>query len=194
MTSPSVTLLISPAAAIQMLTIQVAQLERQLQATQQQLQAQTPAGTMNPAHLNMANNLPPPTARTTLSRPRDHQKRTERRKSLRELLNRNSNRCCAWCESRRERRKYGPRQIPEGQMTCGCSIEDALFEDSLARNGVGSIDTTRQRLDPELRRNLLSLLKKQYKYQDGDLDFDHDTLEWSSGGDAVSWMARAKFE
>jgi len=177
-----------------MLTHRVAELEGQLEVAQQQLLLLSPAGTVNPAHLTMVTPAMPMAAPTTLRRPGDHKQRTERRSTLRKLLNRNGNRCCAWCEPRRERRRYGPRQAPDDQMTCGCTVEDALFEESLARNGIGSMDTSRQRLDPELRRDLLALLKNRYKYQDGDLDFNHDTLEWESGGNAESWMSRDKFE
>lgn len=182
----------SPDATIDMLTRRIAQLEQQLQAVQQQ--QRTPAGTVNPAHLFIVNSGVPAAASATLIRPDDHQMRTERRETLRKVLNRNGNRCCAWCEPRREPRKYGPRQVPEDKMTCGCTVEDALFEETLARNGVGSMETGRQRLDPELRHALLVLLQKRYRYQDGDFDFDHDTLIWESGGDAASWMARDKFE
>jgi len=194
MTLPSPAPIVSPTTTIHMLTQRVAQLEQQLQAAQQLLLLQSPAGTVNPAHLMMVTPAMPVAAPTTLRRPGDHRQRTERRNALRKLLNRNGNRCCAWCEPRRELRRYGPRQAPDDQMTCGCTVEDALFEESLARNGVGSMDTSRQRLDPELRHDLLALLKNRYKYQDGDLDFDHDTLEWKSGGDSLSWMSRDKFE
>ena len=172
----------------------ITELQQQLEPTEPRIQLQNPVLTIDPAQLSLAHTARPATAPNTLKRPQDHRQRAERRKMLRKTLNRNGNRNCAWCEPRREPRKYGPRRAPENKMTCGCNFEDALFEETLAWNGVGSMDTTQQRLDPKLRHALLVLLKKRYRYQDGDLDFDHDKLEWMSGGNAASWMAREKFD
>jgi hypothetical protein len=67
-------------------------------------------------------------------------------------LNRAGNALCAWHETRRERRAYPPRGAPAGILNCGCTYDEALFEESLARHGVGAYypgDSVR--MDPHLR-------------------------------------------
>ncbi len=54
------------------------------------------------------------------------------------LPNRAGNSLCSWHDTRRERRIHPPRMAPDGFLNCGCTSEEALFEESLARNGVGS--------------------------------------------------------
>ena len=63
---------------------------------------------------------------------------TDARKQIYCSLNRAGNALCAWHDSRRERRAYPPRNAPPGHLNCGCNYEEALFEESLARHGVGS--------------------------------------------------------
>jgi len=63
--------------------------------------------------------------------------RTEARKPI-YSLNRAGNALCAWHDSRRERRAYPPRDAPPGHPNCGCTFEEAFFEESLAHHGVGS--------------------------------------------------------
>src|ERR1700722_827355 len=88
------------------------------------------------------------------------QARTDARTRLFCSLNRAGNALCAWHDSRRERRAYQPRMAPHGHLNCGCTHEEALFEESLARHGVGSYyPGERGRMDPALRNPLLKLLQ-----------------------------------
>ena len=116
--------------------------------------------------------------------------RTEARKRIYCSLNRAGNALCAWHDSRRERRAYPPRNAPPGYLNCGCAYEEALFEESLARHGVGSYlpgDTVR--MDPALRNPLLKLLERRYGYKDGDFERDQNSLSWAEGeSPAVSTM------
>ncbi|TFY64589.1 hypothetical protein EVJ58_g2519 [Rhodofomes roseus] len=64
--------------------------------------------------------------------------RTEARRQIFCSVNRAGNALCAWHDSRRERRAYPPRNAPPGVLNCGCTYEEALFEESLSRHGVGS--------------------------------------------------------
>jgi len=79
-------------------------------------------------------------------------------------------------------------------MNCGCSVEEAMFEQTLARNGVGSIAPGRgiTRMASQIRAGLLELLKQRYGYQDGDFDFDAATGRWVSGESTEEWEQRAK--
>ncbi|KAH7100055.1 hypothetical protein BKA62DRAFT_620530 [Auriculariales sp. MPI-PUGE-AT-0066] len=129
----------------------------------------------------------------TFHRPPDQGERTTIRTRLVEKLNKNGNRCCAWHETRQEVHAYGPREAPEGIMTCGCTVEQALFEEALAKNSVGALETGRKRLDPALRNALLELLKRSYDYRDGDLAFDRRTLSWRSGETPAEWSQKVKF-
>lgn len=103
-------------------------------------------------------------------------------------LNRAGNALCAWHDSRRERRAYPPRMAPAGYLNCGCQYEEALFEESLARHGVGSYHPGENvRMDPALRNPLLRLLQKRYGYVDGDFERDPETGEWLDGEGHVQW-------
>lgn len=106
-------------------------------------------------------------------------------------LNRAGNALCAWHDSRRERRSYPPRMAPPGHLNCGCTYEEALFEESLARHSVGSYHPGESvRMDPALRNPLLKLLQWRYGYKDGDFERDPKSGNWVDGeGDHV-WENR----
>ena len=107
-------------------------------------------------------------------------------------LNRAGNALCAWHDSRRERRAYPPRMAPPGHLNCGCTFEEALFEESLARHDVGSYHPGESvRMDPALRNPLLKLLKQRYGYRDGDFERDPITLGWVEGEGPSPWETRA---
>ncbi|KAG7091972.1 hypothetical protein E1B28_008361 [Marasmius oreades] len=102
--------------------------------------------------------------------------------------NRAGNALCAWHDTRRERRVYPPRNAPSGYLNCGCTDEEALFEESLARNGVGSyLPGDNVRMDPALRNPLLKLLQRRYGYRDGDFERDPRTGEWVTGEGHSKW-------
>ncbi|KAI0336801.1 hypothetical protein GY45DRAFT_1332845 [Cubamyces sp. BRFM 1775] len=117
--------------------------------------------------------------------------RTEARKKLFCSLNRAGNALCSWHDSRRERRVYPPRNAPPGYLNCGCTYEEALFEESLARHGVGSyLPGENVRMDPALRNPLLKLLQKRYGYRDGDFERDPVTGSWIGDEGAGKWEQR----
>lgn len=108
-------------------------------------------------------------------------------------LNRAGNALCAWHDSRRERRAYPPRMAPPGHLNCGCTYQEALFEESLARHGVGSYHPGETvRMDPALRNPLLKLLQSRYGYRDGDFERDPITGDWVEGEGNVYWEQRAQ--
>ncbi|KDQ10280.1 hypothetical protein BOTBODRAFT_76400, partial [Botryobasidium botryosum FD-172 SS1] len=107
-------------------------------------------------------------------------------------LNRAGNALCAWHDSRRERRSYPPRMAPPGHLNCGCTYEQALFEESLSRNHVGSYHPGETvRMDPALRNPLLKLLQWRYGYRDGDFERDPVTGLWIEGEGEAVWEAKA---
>ena len=107
-------------------------------------------------------------------------------------LNRAGNALCAWHDSRRERRAYPPRMAPPGHLNCGCTFEEALFEESLARHDVGNYHPGESvRMDPALRNPLLKLLKQRYGYRDGDFERDPITGTWVEGEGPALWETRA---
>lgn len=107
-------------------------------------------------------------------------------------LNRAGNALCAWHDSRRERRAYPPRMAPPGHLNCGCTFEEALFEESLARHGIGSYHPGENvRMDPALRNPLLKLLEQRYGYKDGDFERDPVTGTWVEGEGPALWETRA---
>ena len=119
--------------------------------------------------------------------------RTEIRKKMFCSPNRAGNALCSWHDSRRERRAYPPRQAPPGYLNCGCSHEEALFEETLSRNNVGSYrpgDTVR--MDPALRNPLLKLLENRYGYKDGDFERDPLNDRWIDGESPSSWELKAQ--
>lgn len=114
--------------------------------------------------------------------------RTEARIKRFCALNRAGNALCAWHDSRRERRAYPPRQAPPGYLNCGCTNEEALFEESLARNGVGSYHPGEMvRMDPALRNPLLKVLEDRFGYMDGDFERDPRTGLWIEGEGHELW-------
>lgn len=116
--------------------------------------------------------------------------RTEARVKRFCSLNRAGNALCAWHDSRRERRAYPPRLAPPGYLNCGCTIEEALFEESLARHDIGSYHPGDSvRMDPALRNPLLKLLQQRYGYADGDFERDPITGHWIEGEGPELWEA-----
>lgn len=114
--------------------------------------------------------------------------RTDARIRLFCSLNRAGNALCSWHDSRRERRAYPPRMAPPGCLNCGCTYEEALFEESLSRHGVGSYHPGETvRMDPALRNPLLRLLQQRYGYRDGDFERDSATGEWLEGEGHMLW-------
>ncbi|KAG8732747.1 hypothetical protein FRC11_011106 [Ceratobasidium sp. 423] len=106
-------------------------------------------------------------------------------------LNRAGNALCAWHDSRRERRSYPPRMAPPGHLNCGCTYEEALFEESLARHGVGSYHPGESvRMDPALRNPLLKLLQWRFGYKDGDFEREPKTGGWVEGEGEQAWENR----
>ncbi|KAE9388141.1 hypothetical protein BT96DRAFT_836727 [Gymnopus androsaceus JB14] len=107
-------------------------------------------------------------------------------------LNRAGNALCAWHDSRRERRMYPPRMAPFGFLNCGCTHEQALFEESLSRHNVGSyLPGDSVRMDPALRNPLLKLLQDRYNYRDGDFERDPATGNWLHGEGPAYWEQQA---
>lgn len=119
--------------------------------------------------------------------------RTEARKRMFCSLNRAGNALCAWHDSRRERRAFPPRNAPPGYLNCGCTHEEALFEESLARHEVGSYHPGETvRMDPALRNPLLKLLQQRYGYQDGDFERNPITGDWVENEGPAYWEAQAQ--
>ena len=117
--------------------------------------------------------------------------RTEARVKIFCSLNRAGNALCAWHDSRRERRTYPPRMAPPGYLNCGCTYEEALFEESLARHNVGSyLPGENVRMDPALRNPLLKLLQERYNYRDGDFERDPVTGHWVEGEGSERWVQK----
>lgn len=107
--------------------------------------------------------------------------------------NRAGNALCAWHDSRRERRVYPPRNAPRGFLNCGCTCEEALFEESLSRHEVGGyLPGESVRMDPALRKPLLKLLQRRYGYKDG--DFEHDPIDeiWMEGQSPQDWQSTSR--
>lgn len=105
-------------------------------------------------------------------------------------LNRAGNSLCSWHDSRRERRQYPARNAPPGILNCGCTYDQALFEESLSRHNVGSYHPGDSvRMDPALRNPLLTLLEERYGYRDGDFERDPRTGAWIEGEGHEKWEA-----
>ena len=99
----------------------------------------------------------------------------------------------AWCAYHNTARLKAEKQRPERTLSCKCTFEEALLEEELARNGVGSLVVVKGdaekvvRLHPSLRRSLLRLLVERYNYRDGDFDVDPKTGQWKDGQHPESW-------
>jgi hypothetical protein len=82
---------------------------------------------------------------------------------------------------------------PAGHLNCGCTYEEALFEESLARHNVGSYHPGETvRMDPALRNPLLRLLQTRYAYRDGDFERDSKTGDWLPGEGPTLWELKAR--
>ncbi len=136
--------------------------------------------------LNCLNSSPQPY--TSPSFQESWRLRTEARQHQFCSLNRAGNALCAWHDACRERRVHPPRMAPPGFLNCGCSFEEALFEESLSRHGVGSyLPGENVRMDPALRNPLLKLLQERYRYRDGDFERDIRTGDWVAGDGPAKW-------
>jgi hypothetical protein len=135
---------------------------------------------------------PPPPPPQSPSFQASWKARTEARKRKFCSLNRAGNALCAWHDSRRERRAYPPRHAPPGYLNCGCTHDEALFEESLSRHHVGSyLPGETVRMDPALRNPLLKLLQQRYGYQDGDFERNPITGNWVENEGPAYWTAQA---
>ncbi|GJJ10284.1 hypothetical protein Clacol_004510 [Clathrus columnatus] len=124
--------------------------------------------------------------------PPDWEERTRFRERAHCSLNRAGNALCAWHDSRRERPLYASRMAPHRTLNCGCTYEEAIFEESLSRNGVGSLWPGESvRMDPTLRNRLLELLQRVYRYKDGDFERNPDGT-WKEGQSAAAWEKKSK--
>lgn len=143
----------------------------------------------SPSSSNSQNSTPPQSANFQSS----WNTRTDARIRYLCSLNRAGNALCAWHDSRRERRAFPPRNAPPGYLNCGCTYDEALFEESLSRHQVGSyLPGETVRMDPALRNPLLKLLQRRYGYQDGDFERDHRTGEWFDGEGPAKWEQLAQ--
>ncbi|CAE6468495.1 unnamed protein product [Rhizoctonia solani] len=81
----------------------------------------------------------------------------------------------------RKRQYCSPNRAGNAYLNCGCTYNEALFEQALAAHGVGSYYPGESvRMDPALRTPLLRLLEWRYGYRDGDFDRDPATGQWIS--------------
>ncbi|KAF5362656.1 hypothetical protein D9758_009573 [Tetrapyrgos nigripes] len=162
---------------IRQLRSQIAELEHRHRLDKQRIQA---------LETQMASSgCPPPPSPTFQA---SWRARTEARIRQFCSLNRAGNALCAWHDSRRERRIYPPRMAPEGYLNCGCTYQEALFEESLSRHSVGSyLPGDSVRMDPALRNPLLRLLQERYGYRDGDFERDSRSGNWVTGEGHERW-------
>jgi hypothetical protein len=170
---------------------------RQLELINESAQLRVRALEREVAHGNSQHALgglptPAQTPQTSPSFEASWHARTESRVRQFCSLNRAGNALCAWHETRRERRAFPPRAAPAGTLNCGCTYDEALFEESLARNGVGAYHPGESvRMDPALRNPLLRLLQDRYGYRDGDFERDGTTGAWKEGEGPLYWEQRA---
>ncbi|KAG8688808.1 hypothetical protein FRC11_004741 [Ceratobasidium sp. 423] len=79
----------------------------------------------------------------------------------------------------RKRQYCSPNRAGNAYLNCGCTFNEALFEQALAAHGVGSYYPGESvRMDPALRTPLLKLLEWRYGYRDGDFDRDPVSGQW----------------
>ncbi|KAK7683154.1 hypothetical protein QCA50_013827 [Cerrena zonata] len=175
---------VSPQNELEVLREQVQRLSAENNKLRHALRSQAPHGLPSPA--------PTPTfQQSSQAFQQSWNARTGARTKLLCSLNRAGNALCAWHDSRRERRQYPPRNAPPGYLNCGCTYEEALFEESLSRHEVGSYHPGESvRMDPALRNPLLKLLKARYGYRDGDFERDPKTGDWIEGEGPARWEAK----
>ncbi|EJD35838.1 hypothetical protein AURDEDRAFT_130419 [Auricularia subglabra TFB-10046 SS5] len=94
---------------------------------------------------------------------------------------------CVWHQRHREPPPFAAGMAPQAVLNCGCSMEEGLFEEALMRNSVGSLAGGQANFEPELRRQLLALLKKRWDYQDGDFEIDRETGDWRASEGPEYW-------
>ncbi|KAJ6590497.1 hypothetical protein DFH09DRAFT_1026498 [Mycena vulgaris] len=177
----------NPQEELRRLRKRVHELEQLNERAREQVKA-LESGSVRRAH--PAGGLPSPmsTPPSTASFQASWKARTEARVRQFCALNRAGNALCAWHDSRRERRVYPPRMAPNGYLNCGCTYEEALFEESLSRHHVGSyLPGETVRMDPALRNPLLKLLETRYGYKDGDFERDSRTGDWVPGEGPAFW-------
>ncbi|KAJ7279694.1 hypothetical protein C8J57DRAFT_1125450, partial [Mycena rebaudengoi] len=173
-----------PEGEIQRLYKRILDLEKINERYRDQLKAMGSGQARRGYSVGPATSTPQPTAAFMAS----WQARTHAR--IRKLcsINRAGNALCAWHDSRRERRAYPPHMAPDGYLNCGCSVDEALFEESLARHQIGSyLPGETARMDAALRNPLLKLLQARYGYRDGDFERDPRTGDWLPGQGPESW-------
>lgn len=74
------------------------------------------------------------------------------------------------------------------ELTPYLFVSIALFEESLARHGVGSYHPGEMvRMDPALRNPLLKLLEQRFGYVDGDFERDSRNGHWVDGEGHDLW-------
>ncbi|KAJ7276665.1 hypothetical protein C8J57DRAFT_194280 [Mycena rebaudengoi] len=172
-------------AEIQRLYKRILELERSNERAREQLKS------MGPGHSRSHSVGGIPSLPSTANFQASWQARTQARIRLLCSVNRAGNALCAWHDSRRERRAYPPRLAPEGYLNCGCTFEEALFEESLSRHQVGSyLPGDAARMDAALRNALLKLLQVRYGYKDGDFERDPRTGDWIPGEGPGLWEQR----
>ncbi|KAG8697908.1 hypothetical protein FRC08_006244 [Ceratobasidium sp. 394] len=105
---------------------------------------------------------------------------------LRRTPHQNAVDICAWHAHHGQDPAQPPKMAQPGILKCGCTLQEALFEESLARYGVGSMYLDAKMMvrlvvhlcswmlirskDPALRRPLLQLLQKRYNYISGEFE------------------------
>ncbi|KAH8116142.1 hypothetical protein DFH11DRAFT_1725651 [Phellopilus nigrolimitatus] len=148
------------------------------------------AGTSSFVLPTVSSNAPHGQSHTSAPTEASWRRRTDARVRKYCSPNRAGNALCAWHDTRRERRAYPPRMAPVGTLNCGCTVAEALFEESLSRHGVGSyLPGDNVRMDPALRNPLLRLLEARYGYRDGDFERDPLTGDWQEGDGHERWEA-----
>ncbi|KAG8738558.1 hypothetical protein FRC10_006683 [Ceratobasidium sp. 414] len=91
--------------------------------------------------------------------------------AARRTPHRNAVEICAWhAYNGQDPTQPTPNMAQPGDLKCGCTLQEALFEESLARYGVGSIHAEGVMMEPALRRSLLHLLQKRYHYTSGEFE------------------------
>ncbi|KAI0342310.1 hypothetical protein BDW22DRAFT_182045 [Trametopsis cervina] len=178
---------------VRMLRNRIHELERENKAARhkvRQLEQELAFGRPHATASGLPTPMPSPAVSATFEE--SWRARTEARVKVFCSLNRAGNALCAWHDSRRERRAHPPRMAPPGHLNCGCTYEEALFEESLARHGVGSYHPGESvRMDPALRNPLLKLLQQRYDYRDGDFERDPITGDWQAGEGPANWEVKA---